>query len=185
MKRNGEAHHRALPPPPGDYLARVPRIAEAVELVNVGPDHFGRDAFLCPVAALAWRAMQSAAAADGQSLLLLSAFRSIGRQAALLSGKLESGMSIGQALAYSAYPGFSEHHSGRAIDIGSPEAAHLEEAFDQTAAFRWLTGHAAAFGFALSYPPGNRHGIAYEPWHWCFHEKPGILGTGGSAGTVL
>ena len=30
---------------------------------------------------------------------------------------------------------------------------------------------AGDFGFALSYPRGNRHGIAYEPWHWCWSER--------------
>ncbi|MET0229666.1 MAG: D-alanyl-D-alanine carboxypeptidase family protein, partial [Rhodanobacteraceae bacterium] len=38
-------------------------------------------------------------------------------------------------------------------------------------AFRWLMRHAKRFGFRLSYPRSNRHGIAYEPWHWCWHPK--------------
>ncbi|HVT32680.1 MAG TPA: D-alanyl-D-alanine carboxypeptidase family protein, partial [Rhodanobacteraceae bacterium] len=38
-------------------------------------------------------------------------------------------------------------------------------------AFAWLKRHASRFGFRLSYPRRNRHGIAYEPWHWCWHAR--------------
>jgi D-alanyl-D-alanine carboxypeptidase len=160
---------RNLPPPPEDYARRVPRVAEAADLVSVGPDHLAREAFLTPAAAHAWAAMRAAAGADGVELVLISAFRSISRQAELLAAKLAKGMTLEQALEYSAYPGHSEHHSGNAIDIGTATARHLEEEFDTTPAFSWLTANARHFGFSLSYPRGNSHGIAYEPWHWCHH----------------
>lgn len=147
----------------------MPRAEEATELVNVGPDYLGRDAFLTPGAAEAWKLLQQAALMDGIELLLISAFRSVQRQAELLTAKLARGMSLAQALEYSAYPGFSEHHTGNAIDIGTAGARHLEEEFEHTAAFEWLCRNAANFGFSLSYPRGNRFGIAYEPWHWCFN----------------
>ncbi len=70
-------------------------------------------------------------------------------------------------LTVNAYPGFSEHHTGRAIDIGSPDCPLLTEGFARTKEFAWLQTHARRFRFALSYPLGNRFGIAYEPWHWC------------------
>jgi len=158
-----------LPPPPADYALRVPRVGEATELVSVGPDHLGREAFLSPQAARAWRAMRERAFADGVELILVSAFRSVARQSEILAGKLAKGMTLEEALGYSAYPGFSEHHSGNAIDIGTCGVPHLEEEFEATAAFLWLGEHARRFGFSLSYPRGNAHGIAYEPWHWCHH----------------
>ncbi|MEO8102521.1 MAG: D-alanyl-D-alanine carboxypeptidase family protein, partial [Betaproteobacteria bacterium] len=52
-----------------------------------------------------------------------------------------------------------------------PSDPELEVEFENTAAFRWLTGHAAEFGFRLSYPRGNTAGYQYEPWHWCFHDS--------------
>ncbi|MCP5533919.1 MAG: M15 family metallopeptidase [Akkermansiaceae bacterium] len=158
-----------LPPPPDGYADRVPFVEEASDLVDVGPDYLGRDAFLTPGAASAWAAMRDAAQGEGIGLVMVSTFRSVARQAELVAAKLERGMSLEQALEYSAYPGFSEHHSGNAIDIGSDECRHLEEEFETTAAFDWLMRNAEKFGFALSYPRGNPHGIAYEPWHWCFH----------------
>ncbi|NND57300.1 MAG: D-alanyl-D-alanine carboxypeptidase family protein, partial [Xanthomonadales bacterium] len=35
-------------------------------------------------------------------------------------------------------------------------------------AFAWLTAHAKQFGFRMSFPRGNPHGVAYEPWHWAW-----------------
>jgi D-alanyl-D-alanine carboxypeptidase len=71
-----------------------------------------------------------------------------------------------EILKVNAAPGFSEHHSGRAIDIGTPGQPPAEESFEHTAAYAWLDAHAEQFGFRLSYPRGNSHGISYEPWHW-------------------
>jgi D-alanyl-D-alanine carboxypeptidase len=88
----------------------------------------------------------------------------------LILGKLAKGRSIDEVLTVNAPPGCSEHHSGRAVDVGCAGTAPLEESFETTPAFAWLQRHAAAFGFSLSYPRGNRHGYLYEPWHWCHHQ---------------
>ncbi|MFX5776691.1 D-alanyl-D-alanine carboxypeptidase family protein, partial [Acinetobacter baumannii] len=50
-----------------------------------------------------------------------------------------------------AAPGFSEHHSGHALDIGTPGDAPAEESFETTDAFAWLQAHAGGHGFHLSY----------------------------------
>ena len=73
-----------------------------------------------------------------------------------------------QILRVNAAPGFSEHHTGRAVDLGTHDCEALEEEFEQTDAFVWLERNAESFGFAMSYPRGNASGFAYEPWHWCF-----------------
>lgn len=153
-------------PPPG-YEIRMPRFVEAADLCPAGPDAFGRETLLTPATAEAWRAMQQAAArAEGVELLLLSGFRSIERQTQIVQKKLEAGISLDEILKVNAYPGHSEHHTGRAIDIGSPDCEHLTEAFETTKEYAWLAAHAAGFGFSLSYPRANQHGIAFEPWHW-------------------
>ncbi|TJY58818.1 D-alanyl-D-alanine carboxypeptidase family protein [Sinimarinibacterium sp. CAU 1509] len=134
---------------------------------GVGPD--GRDKFLTPATLAAWNAMHRAAHAAGIELLLISGFRSYAFQAALIRAKLDRGMSLDQALGVNAPPGYSEHHSGRAIDIGVHGCAALDEAFELTSAFRWLQQYAGTFGFRLTYPRNNPEGFVYEPWHWCFH----------------
>ncbi len=123
---------------------------------------------LTPRAAMAWRRMQAAAERDGVALWALSGFRSVRRQTEIVRRKLARGDSIAEVLRVIAAQGYSEHHTGRAVDIGSPENASLEESFELTAAYRWLSRHAGKFGFTLSYPRRNPHQIAYEPWHWCW-----------------
>src|SRR5690606_41627176 len=69
-------------------------------------------------------------------------------------------------LEVNAAPGWSEHHSGRAVDISAPGEPPAEESFEATPAFAWLRANAAGLGFTMSYPRDNPHGIVYEPWHW-------------------
>jgi D-alanyl-D-alanine carboxypeptidase len=157
--------------PPAGYASRVPMVQEAYELVLVGPDYLGREAWLTPETAKAWQTMRDAALAAGVELWLVSAFRSIVRQRELLMAKLAKGMTLEAALEYSAFPGYSEHHSGRAIDIGTPGSPVLEEEFELTTAFCWLQERAGEFGFHMTYPRDNPHGIAYEPWHWCLRSS--------------
>ncbi len=141
---------------------------EAQELVLAETGEDGREYFLSPACKLAWQAMKQAAAGDGINLLMISAFRSIARQTEIIRDKLESGMSIDDILLVCAPPGYSEHHTGRAIDIATPEDPELETSFDTSTAFAWLQKNAARFGFYLSYPPDNSSGFQYEPWHWCY-----------------
>lgn len=155
-----------LPSPPAGYDARMPRHEEAMELRSAGLDAFGRDTFLTPATAEAWSAMHQAARGEGVELLLLSGFRSIERQARIVQRKLEAGILLDDILKVNAYPGHSEHHTGRAIDIGSPGCKHLTEAFEATREYAWLAARAGGFGFSMSYPRNNQHGIAFEPWHW-------------------
>lgn len=158
-----------LPPPPPGYLARMPAWREATELVEIGPDQFGRPAHLIVGAAQAWLALREAAHAVGLDVQLVSAFRTIARQEQLVRRQLATGQTLETILTSSAYPGHSEHHTGRAIDLASPEVTPLDVRFAETRAFAWLCDHAARYGFRLSYPRDNPHGIVFEPWHWCWH----------------
>ena len=146
----------------------MPRFAEATQLQSVGVDTFGREIQMTPETAQAWLDMKHASEEAEVNLLLISGFRSIARQTEIIQRKLEAGLSMEGILRVNTYPGHSEHHTGRALDLGSPEAEHLTEDFASTREFAWLIGHAAQSGFRLSYPRKNPHDIAYEPWHWCF-----------------
>lgn len=142
---------------------------EAQDLVvaEIGDD--GREYLLTPEAAAKWREMSAAALSDGVVIKIGSAFRSVDRQAEIIRAKLAEGLSLDAVLCVSAPPGYSEHHSGRAVDLTTDEGgALLEPEFERTRAFRWLSKNAGRFGFVLSYPAGNPYGYEYEPWHWCF-----------------
>ncbi len=136
------------------------------ELVDVGMNDEGRPIRLVGPVAVAWGRMRQAASRNDIELVPISGFRSIARQTENFREKLAAGKRLEEILRYVAAPGFSEHHSGRALDIGSPEHIELDEDFARTGAFRWLESHAASFGFVMSYPRDNPHGIGYEPWHW-------------------
>lgn len=156
----GFCARRALP---------VQEEAQELEVVEIGEN--GREYLLIPPAADAWRALRSAAEADGVALKVVSAFRSVDRQAEIVREKRERGLAFDAIFSASAPPGYSEHHTGRAVDIGVPGAPPLEEDFEDTDAFRWLTVNAGRFGFALSYPRDNPQGYVYEPWHWCYQDS--------------
>ena len=169
---------RLLAPPPVEGLNARPSMdgrllghfpygeVPAAERVAVAPGlQLHREA------AEALLAMQRDSASSGVDLVVLSAYRSIPVQKQLFFGvKSERNQNARQRALVSAPPGFSEHSTGYAVDLGDGRAAatNLSPSFDQTAAFAWLETNAARYHFVLSFPRGNAQGVSYEPWHWRF-----------------
>ncbi len=147
---------------------KTPYHKSACQLISCGSDVFNRPAKLTPDATQAWHNMQLSATKDNVKLQLLSAYRSPKYQAGLIQKKIDNGQSIKNILCVNTAPGHSEHHTGRAIDLTTPDYDNLEEHFDESPAFQWLKVNAKNHGFSLSYPKDNTEGIIYEPWHWCY-----------------
>ncbi len=147
----------------------LPLVAEPGWLAFAGFDRYRRALWLHPGAAQAWRNLREAALRDDVVLDAISGYRSHDYQLGIFARKLARGQAIAAILAVNAAPGYSEHHSGRALDIGSPGEPAAEESFENTPAFAWLATNAGGHGFTMSYPRGNPHGIVHEPWHWCWH----------------
>lgn len=145
-------------------------VAEPTTLAYAGRDRYRRVLWLSRPATHAWRQLRDTALQDGVTLEAISGYRSHDYQLGIFRRKLARGQSIDEILAVNAAPGFSEHHGGHALDIGTPGEAPAEESFERTPAFAWLADHAGDFGFVMSYPRDNRHGIVYEPWHWRWRE---------------
>lgn len=141
------------------------------DLVSIGCDIYGRPQRLRAIAATAWSSMQEAASNQGVDVQIVSAYRSIDYQTSLIERLLGRGQLIEDILTRVAAPGFSEHQSGCAVDLTSEQSEPLEEEFEQTEAFKWLTKNASQYGFYLSYPRGNEFQVIYEPWHWCYRIK--------------
>jgi D-alanyl-D-alanine carboxypeptidase len=144
----------------------LPLVAEPHVLAYAGRDRYARPLWLGGDAADAWRAMRRAARADAVELEAISGYRSHDYQLGIFRRKLARGQTVEEILRVNAAPGFSEHHGGRALDISTPGEPAAEESFEATPAFDWLQRRAGDFGFVMSYPRGNPHGIDYEPWHW-------------------
>jgi len=92
--------------------------------------------------AAAYIQMRNAAHAAGVALRVVSGFRPMAQQRALYAAYLA------HAGPLAARPGYSEHQSGHAVDLNTPEAGVLS----------WLNAHAATYGF--------RRTIRSEGWHW-------------------
>lgn len=150
---------------------RLPLQLECNNLVSIGLDMFDREQRMELKAASQWQAMSEAARADGIVLLMISAFRSFDYQRKIIERKLSQGLTLGEITRASALPGYSEHHTGRAIDVGTPASEPLTEEFEKTPAFQWLRNRGGEFGFSMSYPRENPFGIMFEPWHWMFSAR--------------
>ena len=92
-----------------------------------------------------------------------SGFRSYKTQAKIFARYTRQEGSAEAANRYSARPGYSEHQSGYAYDIGK-----ISKSFAKTKAFTWLQEHAHEYGFIMRYPKDKEEitGYIYEPWHY-------------------
>lgn len=139
-----------------------PYYVNGVLLVNKQhglPQSYGSGVDASAYAAL--QQLQNAAALNGYEMPLISGYRSYDYQASLYNNYVAMD---GQAAAdrYSARPGYSEHQTGLAFDIGK-----LDQNYGDTPAGQWLAQHAHEYGFIIRYPQGKEHvtGYMYEPWH--------------------
>ncbi len=122
-------------------------------------------------AAEAFLQMQQAARAEGIYLTPISGFRNQKDQEHLFfEVKAERAQVATQRAEVSAPPGYSEHHTGYAMDVGDGDvpATDLSVDFENTRAFKWMQANAARYSFELSFPKNNVQGVTYEPWHWRF-----------------
>ena len=112
--------------------------------------------------------MRKDAKKDGIFLVFLSGYRSINLQEKIFySLKSVRNQVATERARVSAPPGYSEHSTGFAIDIGDftkPET-DFEVEFENTDAFKWLKKNAAKYHFKLSFNKNNKS-VDYEPWHW-------------------
>ena len=112
--------------------------------------------------------MREEAKRDGIYLVFLSGYRSINmRNNIFFSLKSLRNQEASERARVAAPPGYSEHSTGFAIDIGdaTQRETDFETEFENTDAFRWLIKNAAKYHFNLSFNKNNKY-IDYEPWHW-------------------
>lgn len=123
---------------------------------------------LLPDAARSFLEMELAAASEGIKLIPISAFRQspFKTTSFLMSRRIEINPPLN--VPRSVPPGFSEHSTGYAIDIGdhSQPQTNLSPGFVHTRAYQWLRKNAARYQFMLSFPENNPQSVNFEPWHW-------------------
>lgn len=117
----------------------------------------------------AFNKLNAEAKKAGYEFDAFSTYRSYDRQVELYNNYVSRD---GQEAAdtYSARPGFSEHQTGLAFDIGEVgnSADYADDRFGETEAGKWLALHAHEFGFIMRYPEGKKEitGYKYESWHF-------------------
>jgi D-alanyl-D-alanine carboxypeptidase len=119
--------------------------------------------------------MISDAKSDGVDLLICYGYRTLEQADQLFKKQL--GVQLAKGLPYDeavteakkwvAMPGYSEHHTGLALDIVTPAYQVLNAGFAQTDAAVWMAQNAYRYGFIIRYPADKVDvtGIGYEPWH--------------------
>lgn len=127
-----------------------------------------RTHYLRDCAASALESMFAAAAQEGITLVTCSSYRSASYQASLYNNYVAM---YGTATAdtISARPGYSDHQTGLAADIGDHDQATVfTQAMENTVEGQWLYAHAHEYGFILRYPKGKEWitGYSFEPWHY-------------------
>jgi murein DD-endopeptidase MepM/ murein hydrolase activator NlpD len=134
--------------------------ADPSSLVAVGGEELHQDA------ANAWSKMQQSALNSGIRLDVVSGYRSVSDQTDLWNKQVQRQGSASAAAKISAPPGYSEHHTGYALDIGANGVANLSAGFENTPAYDWLSKNAKSFGFEQSFTRTSAVGADNEPWHW-------------------
>jgi len=118
-------------------------------------------------AADAYKKFASAAKKAGVTIVPVSGYRSYRQQASLYESYVNQyGQEEAERLA--ARPGYSEHQTGLAMDIGNPGGTCAQNScFANTPAGKWAAEHGDDYGFIIRYPQGAEAttGYTYEPWH--------------------
>jgi len=107
--------------------------------------------------------MSTQARNDSVYLFIDSGFRSVAFQERIIVNRLKAGEEYQKVINFVAPPGYSEHHSGLAVDFFPSEAL-----FAKTNEYLWLKNNAANFGFYESYFEDASGNIPWESCHCIF-----------------
>lgn len=104
-------------------------------------------------------------ATGNTSVLLTSAYRDVDYQQQLYDADLAaSGLSTSDSVSK---PGYSEHHTGYALDLSNQSSAG-NNYLDGTGDYAWLVENCYKYGFIVRYTEDKSSitGIISEPWHY-------------------
>ena len=118
-----------------------------------------------------FKKMSKDAKKDNVTLFIASPYRSYNDQKVLYNSYVASD-GVKNADTYSARPGYSEHHTGLAMDLISEFGLELDT-FESSDGFKWMQENAHKYGFILRYPKDKEDitGYAYESWHYRYVGK--------------
>ena len=142
---------------------------EPSDLVEVNLDYASDSGiFLNRVAYNAFKDMSNDASNDGYGIIINSAYRSFQDQKDIMDLYFKY---YGQEYVdkYIAKPGYSEHQTGLAIDVGSRTVS----LFANSKEYSWMLDNAYKYGFIQRYTKRDENltGFRYEAWHYRYVGK--------------
>ncbi|MEZ2232555.1 D-alanyl-D-alanine carboxypeptidase family protein [Microcoleus sp.] len=143
---------------------------DLIIIASYAQQQYQRFEYLDQEAAKALMKLIYAARDQGVWIVPVSGFRSIERQKIIFDDQIARLGSVETASKVSAPPGYSEHHTSYAVDLGDGRfpKQDITNTFVDTDAYRWLNQYAKEYGFEMSFPLNNSQGVLFEPWHWRF-----------------
>jgi LAS superfamily LD-carboxypeptidase LdcB len=148
---------------PDDYEAKLP-------LITV-KNSFGREFQIEPETYRHFEQLRAAVKQKGIQIELDSVYRSVARQKEIVA-EFTQKYGADYVKQYVAVPGYSEHHTGLAVDICLVVDGKIiddnDEMIAQKEIFAQIHPLLAEYGFILRYPQGRENitGYSYEPWHF-------------------
>ncbi len=146
------------------------QVADPSKLVRLPAELSYEDfrVYVTPDTRAAFVKMAAAAKKDSIDLIADSGYRSAEMQRRIFRRRLAEGKTFEQVSQFVAPPGYSQHQTGRALDLVPSEAR-----FAHTRIYKWLKKHAGEYGFVESIPePAKGSGEWYwEAWHWYYAGK--------------
>lgn len=130
---------------------------------------------LTPIALDAFNAMTEAFYDETGSddMMIVSGYRNVQSQRDIYNDRVAS---QGEELAalYVATPGYSEHHTGLAMDLSFYTDSGASVSIEEYEYGNWIDEHCAEYGYVLRYPSDKVDitKIGYEFWHYRYVGKP-------------
>ncbi len=167
----------SLPSQLGHFPYAEANTSQLIIIASYAQNEYQRFERLAPEAALALMKLIYAARDDGVWIVPVSGFRDLASQDKLFKKQIEKRGSVAEAAKLSAPPGYSEHHTGYALDLSDGNIPKKDITYElvNTPAFQWLIRRGKDFGFEMSFPENNPQGVSYEPWHWRFIGSPAAI----------
>lgn len=142
---------------------------EPNDLVEASLDYASeKEIFISRLAYNAFKNMSDAATKDGYGIIINSAYRSFQDQQDISDLYFRY---YGQSYVdkYIAKPGYSEHQTGLAIDVGSKTTS----VFANSKENNWMLDNAYKYGFIQRYTKRDENltGFRYEAWHYRYVGK--------------
>ncbi len=106
---------------------------------------------------------------DSIEIIVDSGYRSASFQKRIIKRRMAEGESFERVVRFVAPPGYSQHETGRAIDLVPSEVR-----FAKTETYAWLIENAGHFGFVETFPDDTTSLHRAEPWHWYYEGKEAL-----------